>query len=545
MWRAAAAGAISLAVLASGAGMAYAAPGDILNPQSNGSKGSYYLYDQNFVRADTDPSTVFHRDTTLTGSGSATDFLADINPAPAYAVTGGQAPWSPTNMSGFTGVWRFISDKTPAAVAGGTATWKAYAVDSATGPNGGTQMPDLTLNALGPQVDAVIGAGGSYWYGIGYTINSGVKTVGAVYREINITAGSGDFTVGPVEVETGPAAPTVTTQPADAAIDLGATATFTAASSDAAATVKWQSSSDNGSTWADVAGATSTTLTVANVTVAQNNTMYHAIFTNASGSVTTNAATLTVTGPVQPGASDPNNVTVADPAVGTSTITVPAGAANANKTFTAWGWSTRTNLGQVTTDASGNATVDVSALGLGSHTVALADSNFAIVAWGTFSITSQTTSSTTVSATVTTSNKFALEGVATAADLGQVKRGATSTPVPLGVFTVTDDRATLPGWNLNTAVADFVNASANNDVIGKAALGLAPVQVGTALPGISLGTAQVAGAGVYGSVFASGAVNSSTLDAGTQFNADLSFAAPASAKAGTYTSTLTLDLVSK
>ena len=58
----------------------------------------------------------------------------------------------------------------------------------------------MTLDAF-DGVDTLIGTGGSFWYGVAYTINNGVTTVGAVYREINITAGSGNYTVGAVEVE--------------------------------------------------------------------------------------------------------------------------------------------------------------------------------------------------------------------------------------------------------------------------------------------------------------------------------------------------------
>jgi len=537
-WRAAAAGALTLALLAGGfgAGVAHAAPGDPINPQSNGSKGSFFLYDANTGEfADGDTARVYTRDEALISSASATNVSAEINPSATRPVTGGTA---------FTQVWRFISDKEPAKVAGGFNTWKVWASEAAAGQNGGTKMADFTLDAFGPQVDAVIAAGGSYWYGVAYTSNAGVVTVGAVYREINITAGSGNYTVGAVEVEEGPSAPTVTQQPANASVDLGATATFTAASSDAAASVQWQSSSD-GTTWADVDGATSATLTLANVSAAQNGTQYHAVFTNADGSATTDAATLTVTGPVEPQAGDPNEVTIPAPAEGATSITVPAGAANANKTFTVWAWSDRTNLGQVTTDADGNATVDVSSLGVGEHTIALAESDFSIKAWGAVTLASLTTTKTDLAVDVTTSNKFELQGVASSADLGQVQRGQTSAPVALGAFTVVDDRALLPGWTLTTAVDDFTNASADNDVVSKSALGLAPAAVSDLPVGVSLGTAQTAGSGEYPALFAQGAEDSSTLEAGTQLNADLSFAAPASAKAGTYSSTLTLSLVSK
>ncbi|GAA2184590.1 hypothetical protein GCM10009785_33110 [Brooklawnia cerclae] len=428
------------------------------------------------------------------------------------------------------------------------SAWQAYA-DTVIISAPGILAPNLTPIQFPygtPGQAGLRSAGGTYSIGIAVRDRLGSvpgnTVLAAYYTTISVDAGTGNYKFATPTVPV-PQAPVVTQQPANVSVDLGATATFTAAATDATE-VKWQSSSD-GTTWADVNGATSATLTVANVTAAQNGTQYHAVFTNASGSVTTDAATLTVTGPVEPQAGDPNEVTIPAPAEGATSITVPAGAANANKTFTVWAWSDRTNLGQVTTDADGNATVDVSSLGVGEHTIALAESDFSIKAWGAVTLASLTTTKTDLAVDVTTSNKFELQGVASSADLGQVQRGQTSAPVALGAFTVVDDRALLPGWTLTTAVDDFTNASADNDVVSKSALGLAPAAVSDLPVGVSLGTAQTAGSGEYPALFAQGAEDSSTLEAGTQLNADLSFAAPASAKAGTYSSTLTLSLVSK
>ncbi len=130
--------------------------------------------------ADGDPTRVYTRDEPLNASASSTDVLAEINPAATRPVTGATT---------FTGVWRFVAEKTDADVMGGTNTWNAYAVDRRAGPNGGTLAPDFTLDAfnVGPGgIADDIAAGGSFWYGVAYTTNNGVTTVGAVYREITI-----------------------------------------------------------------------------------------------------------------------------------------------------------------------------------------------------------------------------------------------------------------------------------------------------------------------------------------------------------------------
>ena len=95
-----------------------------------------------------------------------------------------------------------------------------------------------------------------------------------------------------------PAAPYVSTQPANQSVPAGATATFTAAATNGetnpAATVQWDVSKDNGLTWAAVSGATSPTLTLPSVTGPMNNYQYEAIFTNSLGSATSNPAVLAV-----------------------------------------------------------------------------------------------------------------------------------------------------------------------------------------------------------------------------------------------------------
>lgn len=542
-WQAAAAGAIAVAIIGSGTGAANAAEGDILNPQGPsssqpGSKGGFFLFDGDAVRADVDPTRVFAKDEYVFGAADDVDFLAEINPAATRPVSG---------STPFTEVYGFLAEQNDADVAGGINTWNAYKVDAAAGPNGGTLTPELTLESLisGPGgIADDIAAGGTYWYGLAYTYSNGVQVAGAVYREIVIQPGTGNYTVGEWEVE----------GPAEAwAPD------FAGYTANGSATLR----NGNVEIEAGAAHANKTVDVYAEGTVAPVHTGVvldasgNAIVTSSIAAGTRLAIADTAAETVlawataaafvlaEPVGGDANKVVIAAPAEGETVVVVPAGAANADQTFTPYVWSTPTVLAPVTTDASGNANVDLAGLPVGEHTVALVNASDEIVAWGTVTLTSTTTSATDLTVDVTTSNRFELSGVNTSVDLGTVRRGATTAPVALGAFTVIDDRDLLPGWTLNAEVADFVNAEAGNDVIEKAALGLAPKQVGTAVEGVALGTAQTAGAGTYSALFAEGAANSSTLEVGTQFDADLTFAAPAKAKKGTYASTLTLTLASK
>ena len=110
-------------------------------------------------------------------------------------------------------------------------------------------------------------------------------------------------------------APTITTQPASRTVTAGQSATFTvAASGTAPLSYQWQKDGAN------LAGATSATLTLSSVTSA-NAGSYRAVVSNSAGSATSAAATLTV------------NPAVVAPAITTqpASQTVTAGA---NVTFT-------------------------------------------------------------------------------------------------------------------------------------------------------------------------------------------------------------------
>lgn len=429
------------------------------------------------------------------------------------------------------------------------------AINNADHTNGLSYMPLNTFEDgdRSGDVSEVQTNGGTYSLGFVYTSENGNQIAsgkGAWFR-IQVTPVTGAWTfTEPVAAQVN-VAPAITTQPAGVTVTAGATATFTAAASGTPApTVKWQSST-NGTDWSDVAGATSASYTTPATTVASSGTQYRAVFTNTAGTATSNAATLTVgtpapTAPEEPTAGDAGNVVIPAPADGATVITVPAGAANANKTLTAWAWSDPTNLGQVTTDAAGNAQVDISGLPAGTHTIALAESDFTVVAWGTVEVAQPAnTAAVDLQVDVITSNKFSLEGVAAGVDLGEVRRGQV-TSAELPAFTVIDDRDELLGWNLTAAVEDFaLDGGAVADAIPASNFGLKPQQVGTAPAGISLGAEQVAGTATYDAAFAEGATGSTTLEGGTQFDATLSFTAPTTAKAGTYKSTLTLTLETK
>jgi hypothetical protein len=104
-------------------------------------------------------------------------------------------------------------------------------------------------------------------------------------------------------------APTITSNPSDLDVAVGQTATFSAAAAaNPPATVQWQVSTDQGATFNDIPGATTTTLSFT-FTAGDDGNEYQAVFTNSLGSATTTAATLSV-GFAPTITAQPSNVTV-------------------------------------------------------------------------------------------------------------------------------------------------------------------------------------------------------------------------------------------
>jgi hypothetical protein len=87
----------------------------------------------------------------------------------------------------------------------------------------------------------------------------------------------------------------VTTNPSNASVSAGSNATFNAAASGSPTpSVQWKVSTNGGTLFTAVSGATSSTLTLNSVTTSMNGYEYEATFTNSQGSATTTAATLSV-----------------------------------------------------------------------------------------------------------------------------------------------------------------------------------------------------------------------------------------------------------
>lgn len=127
---------------------------------------------------------------------------------------------------------------------------------------------------------------------------------GILYAFFDIPVGTNTFVASYTPINSAPA---VTTQPASQTICVGNNVSFTSAASGAPTpTVQWQQSTDGGTNWTNISGATASPYTFT-PTVADNGKRYRAVWTNSLGSANSNAAILTVN--ATPGAP---TITVAD-----------------------------------------------------------------------------------------------------------------------------------------------------------------------------------------------------------------------------------------
>ena len=93
-------------------------------------------------------------------------------------------------------------------------------------------------------------------------------------------------------------APAITKNPVSRTVEEGQSVLFeSTASGTPTPTVQWELSTDGGTTWAPIAGATSTTYSIASATVSEGGDQFRAVFTNVAGTATSKVATLTVHAP--------------------------------------------------------------------------------------------------------------------------------------------------------------------------------------------------------------------------------------------------------
>jgi hypothetical protein len=119
---------------------------------------------------------------------------------------------------------------------------------------------------------------------------------GARYRVVVLGAvGSVVSSEFAVTVGESLAAPTITTQPADASVTVGQSVTLRVVADASSPRFSWQVSSDRGATWSVIGSATTDSLLLPNLTKADDGKRYRVIVSNPAGVITSATALLTVT----------------------------------------------------------------------------------------------------------------------------------------------------------------------------------------------------------------------------------------------------------
>lgn len=167
------AGALALALAAGAATVSATAA-----VQGNGSDGPLYVYNGNDGTALDSVGYTYGWNDSIIASGDA------VNPESELACPA-------ESTLAYTFVTAVGTERT------GTDGWGAYS-DNALTATGGVNIANISpiqqINGTPGQV-ALKAAGGTYSMGVACTIDNGVNVVGAYYRTINVTAGTGSYTI--------------------------------------------------------------------------------------------------------------------------------------------------------------------------------------------------------------------------------------------------------------------------------------------------------------------------------------------------------------
>ena len=144
--------------------------------------------------------------------------------------------------------------------------------------------------------------GGTTWSNVSgatsatYSITSTTTSLsGNLYRCV-VTNSCGNTVTSTTALLTVASSTAITTQPANASLCVGSSNLFSVVATGANLTYQWQKSTDGGTTWSNVSGATSSQYTLSSITLAMNGDQYRCIVngTCTPSTVTSSAATLSV-----------------------------------------------------------------------------------------------------------------------------------------------------------------------------------------------------------------------------------------------------------
>ena len=218
----------------------------------------------------------------------------------------------------------------------------SFTVNPGAGPSISVH-PASQTTCVGAAVNFSVTASGALSYQWEYSTNGGTTwniIAGAIGSSYNfpspttahnnwqfrcVVTGQCGVTNSNAAVLTVNTAPAVTGQPANLAVCSGSAASFTVTATGSSLGYQWELSTDGGTTWNPIAGATSATYSIASTVVGQNSHRFRCVVTGACPpAVTSNAATLTVNSSVTV-TSNPANQTICE-GTGTSFSAAASGS---------------------------------------------------------------------------------------------------------------------------------------------------------------------------------------------------------------------------
>ena len=245
------------------------------------------------------------------GPAGATSYAWSITNGTITSATNIQTITYTAGASGTVGLTLVVTNASGCSATGtSNVTINANPAAPVITPTPATLCPSSTGNtASGPA-----GATSYSWSIVNGTITSAtnIQTItytagasGTTDLTLVVTNAAGCSATSTANVPNSNVAPSVTTHPLTQSVLVGTSVTFTAAASGTPTpTVQWQVST--GGPFSDISGETNTSLTFT-TQLSQSGNQYRAVFTNACGTATTNAATLTVTCPTITVTRNPSN----------------------------------------------------------------------------------------------------------------------------------------------------------------------------------------------------------------------------------------------
>ena len=215
--------------------------------------------------------------------------------------------WDSGSLNGttvvFRGSWSFTADTAPITPpsggggGGGAATTASYKI-TATAGIGGTISPGgtTTVSAAGQLTYTIKANEGYYIADVKVDGSEVTATTSYTFSDVNtdhtieVTFKQESQTPDVPDV----IAPSITTQPGNATVKVGETASFTIAASGTDLTYQWQIDRNDGKGWVNIDGATATSYTTSTVNISCNGFKYKCVVSNSAGNVESNSATLTV-----------------------------------------------------------------------------------------------------------------------------------------------------------------------------------------------------------------------------------------------------------